>query len=160
MVEHLLIGFLGAVLIPGAQVFDFDVVQLPNPLIHLCLERIHRRQICRDGVRCPNICGSDSIKRQPTGMDDFEHLQAVLTVGNPGDILSHSDTLQNKHPTISPLPGKSWCIYSLPCNCRRGYLSAVRPTGTPSPIAVSRHRGSYRRAIRRCRETRAGLGRF
>lgn len=80
MIEHLLIGLFGAVLVPGAQVFDLDVVQLPNPLIHLCLERIHRRQICGNGVRCPDIRGSDSIKRQPTGMDDFKHLQTVLTI--------------------------------------------------------------------------------
>jgi hypothetical protein len=102
MVKHLLIGFLGAVLIPGAQVFDLDAVQLPNPLIHSRLELVHRRQICRDGIRCPYIRGGDSIKGQSTGMDDFEYLQAVLAVRNPGDVLNHPDTLQNKHPTISP----------------------------------------------------------
>lgn len=41
MIKHLLIGPFGAVLVSGAEVFNLDVVHIPNPLIHPLLERIH-----------------------------------------------------------------------------------------------------------------------
>lgn len=87
MVEHLLIGLLRAVLIHGAQMLHFDVVHLPDPLIHPFLESHHRRQVCRDCIRGPYIRGSDPVKREASRLDNVQHLQAVLAVGNTGYVL-------------------------------------------------------------------------
>jgi hypothetical protein len=63
MVKHLLIGFLAAILVSGTEVLYLDVIHIPNPLIHPLLERIHGGEICGDGIRCPNIGGSNTVKR-------------------------------------------------------------------------------------------------
>ena len=96
VVEHLLIGSLGAVRVPGAQVFDFDVVKFPDPLIHPGHELLHRRESCGNGVRCPNIRRGDPVKGQAPGFDNFQHLEAVFSVRNPGYVLGavvdHNDS--------------------------------------------------------------------
>lgn len=61
MVEHLLIGSLAAILVHGAQMLHFDVVHIPDFLIHPFLECHHRRQIRRDRIRSPDIRGGDPV---------------------------------------------------------------------------------------------------
>jgi hypothetical protein len=87
MVEHLLIGSLAAILVPGAQMLHFDAVQLPDPLIHPVFECHHRRQIGRYRICGPHICGCDSVKRQSPGLDDLQHFERVLAIRDPGYVL-------------------------------------------------------------------------
>jgi hypothetical protein len=91
MIEHLLIGLLAAVFIPGAQVLHIHPVQVPDPLVHPGLELLHGRQICGNGIRCPDIGGGDPVKRQIPGENHIQHLEAVLAVGNTGYVFGHSD---------------------------------------------------------------------
>lgn len=87
MVKHLLICAFAAILVPGAQVFHFHAVLPPNALVHPFPELLHRRQPGRNRVGGPNIGGGDPVKGQATGCDHVQHLQAVLAVGDPGDVL-------------------------------------------------------------------------
>lgn len=87
MVEHLLIGPLGAVLIEGAQVFHLNAVHIPDPLVHPGFEFLHRRQIGGNGIRGPNIGGRDPVQWQAPASYDLQHFQTVLAVGNTGYVL-------------------------------------------------------------------------
>lgn len=89
MIEHLLIGLLAAVLVPGTQVLHIHPVQIPDPLIHPSLELFHGWQVGGYGVRCPYIGGGDPVQRQIPGKDHIQHLQTVLAVGNPCYVFGH-----------------------------------------------------------------------
>ena len=89
MVEHLLIGALGAVLVPGAQMLHIYPVQIPDPLVHPGLEFLHGRQVGGNGIRCPHIGGGDPVQRQIPGEDHIQHLEAVLAVGDPRYVFGH-----------------------------------------------------------------------
>ena len=71
MVEHLLIGLLAAILVCGAQMLNLNAVHIPDPLIHAVFEFLHRWEICRDGIRGPNVRCGNPVKGQPTG-SEFE----------------------------------------------------------------------------------------
>jgi hypothetical protein len=92
MVEHLLIGSLAAVLVPGAQMLHFDAVQFPDPLIHPSLECIHGVEIGGNGVGSPHIGCGDPVQRRPPAVDHLKHLQTVLAIGNSSHIFRISHT--------------------------------------------------------------------
>ena len=111
MVKHLLIGFLGAVLVHSTEVFAFNAVLRPDPLIHAIAECLHRWKVCRDRVCGPHIRGGDSVQRKATGMYHIQHLQAVLTHGDTSYVLGVI-TFAHTIPSISAIAlntGKNCC---------------------------------------------------
>lgn len=89
VVEALLVGPFGTVLISGAQAFYLNMVFLPDVLVHALVEFVDGWEPCGDGVSRPYLAGRNAVEGQVSGEDDVQHLQTVLSAGYAGYISWH-----------------------------------------------------------------------